>query len=56
VTLWQPSDGGHVGFPQGRPPGHVLGLPRAVCDWMAAAAGLPRQARAPSADTLTTEA
>jgi hypothetical protein len=37
VTLWQPPHGGHVGFPQGRWPGHVLSLPRAVLDWMAAA-------------------
>jgi len=36
VTLWQPAHGGHVGFPRGRPPGHVLGMPQAVLDWMAA--------------------
>jgi uncharacterized protein len=35
VTLWQPAQGGHVGFPQGRFPGHVRGLPAAVCDWLA---------------------
>jgi uncharacterized protein len=35
VTLWQPPHGGHVGFPQGRPPAHVLGLPEAVLAWMA---------------------
>jgi hypothetical protein len=35
VTLWQPPHGGHVGFPQGRPPAHVLGLPEAVLGWMA---------------------
>lgn len=35
VTLWQPRHGGHVGFPQGRPPGHVLDLPEAVLAWMA---------------------
>lgn len=34
VTLWQPSHGGHVGFPQGRFPGHVRTLPEAVCDWL----------------------
>jgi len=34
VTLWQPAHGGHVGFPQGRPPGHVLTLPEAVMGWM----------------------
>ena len=35
VDLWQPAHGGHVGFPQGRFPGHVRGLPVAVCDWFA---------------------
>ncbi len=34
VALWQPRHGGHVGFAQGRPPGHVLGLPEAVLRWM----------------------
>ena len=36
VTLWQPAHGGHVGFPGGRFPGHVLHLPRQVMDWLAA--------------------
>ena len=35
VTLWQPRHGGHVGFPKGLPPGHVMTMPGAVCDWMA---------------------
>lgn len=35
VTLWQPRHGGHVGFPQGHPPGHVQAMPQAVCDWLA---------------------
>ena len=35
VTLWQPAHGGHVGFPHGRPPGHVLGMPQAVAAWLA---------------------
>lgn len=35
VTLWQPAHGGHVGFPQGRFPGHVHGLPQAVAGWLA---------------------
>ena len=35
VTLWQPAEGGHVGFPQGRFPGHVADLPRAVGRWLA---------------------
>ena len=33
VMLWQPAHGGHVGFPSGRFPGHVLGLPEAVMGW-----------------------
>jgi predicted alpha/beta-fold hydrolase len=36
VRLWQPAQGGHVGFPGGRPPGHVLVLPAQVLDWLAA--------------------
>jgi uncharacterized protein len=36
VTLWQPAHGGHVGFARGHPPGHVLHMPKAVLDWMAA--------------------
>lgn len=36
VTLWQPEHGGHVGFPAGAPPGHVMTLPRAVCGWLQA--------------------
>jgi predicted alpha/beta-fold hydrolase len=34
VTLWQPEHGGHVGFPRGRWPGHVLTLPEQVMGWM----------------------
>ena len=34
VTLWQPSQGGHVGFVQGAWPGHVGAMPRAVADWL----------------------
>lgn len=34
VTLWQPAQGGHVGFPVGRFPGHVMSLPQAVMGWM----------------------
>jgi predicted alpha/beta-fold hydrolase len=37
VTLWQPDQGGHVGFVSGRCPGHVRAMPEAVCDWLAAA-------------------
>ena len=36
VTLWQPAHGGHVGFPGGRWPGHVLTLPDAVMGWIQA--------------------
>ena len=35
VTLWQPAHGGHVGFAQGRLPGHVRAMPEAVGDWLA---------------------
>lgn len=38
TTVWQPPQGGHVGFvTQGSPMdwrGHVLAMPRAVCDWL----------------------
>ncbi|AKJ32060.1 YheT family hydrolase [Caldimonas brevitalea] len=34
VTLWQPRHGGHVGFPSGSWPGHVLTLPEQVLSWM----------------------
>ncbi|MET0208620.1 MAG: alpha/beta fold hydrolase [Burkholderiaceae bacterium] len=34
VTLWQPRHGGHVGFPRGRPPGHVGAMPEAVGNWL----------------------
>lgn len=36
VTLWQPAHGGHVGFPDGRWPGHVMTLPEQLMDWIAA--------------------
>jgi uncharacterized protein len=36
VTLWQPAHGGHVGFAQGRWPGHLRTLPQRVADWLAA--------------------
>jgi predicted alpha/beta-fold hydrolase len=39
VTLWQPPHGGHVGFPGGRWPGHVLTMPEAVGRWLLQAAG-----------------
>jgi predicted alpha/beta-fold hydrolase len=34
VTLWQPAQGGHVGFPSGAFPGHVHSMPRAVGQWL----------------------
>jgi uncharacterized protein len=34
VTLWQPANGGHVGFAQGRFPAHVHAMPRAVGQWL----------------------
>jgi len=34
LTLWQPAHGGHVGFPGGAFPGHLMTLPDAVMGWM----------------------
>ena len=34
VTLWQPDQGGHVGFPTGRPPSHLRALPDIVGGWL----------------------
>jgi predicted alpha/beta-fold hydrolase len=39
VTLWQTKQGGHVGYPQGRWPAHVRGLPEAVGAWLLQATG-----------------
>jgi predicted alpha/beta-fold hydrolase len=36
VKLWQPAQGGHVGFAQGRWPGQVRQLPEAVGHWLEA--------------------
>jgi predicted alpha/beta-fold hydrolase len=33
VTLWQPPQGGHVGFARGAWPGDVRALPEAVAQW-----------------------
>lgn len=41
VTLWQPEQGGHVGFAQGNWPSHVRGLPDAVGDWLMKVCGHP---------------
>jgi predicted alpha/beta-fold hydrolase len=40
VTLWQPQHGGHVGFPAGPLPGHVLAMPEAVSAWLLQASGI----------------
>ena len=40
VTLWQPQQGGHVGFAQGTWPGHVRGMPDAVGEWLLNASGV----------------
>ncbi|HSW18785.1 MAG TPA: alpha/beta fold hydrolase [Ramlibacter sp.] len=37
VTLWQPRQGGHVGFPYGSPPAHVRAMPDQVAAWLWAA-------------------
>ncbi len=39
VALWQPAQGGHVGFPRGGPPGDVRWMPEAVAGWLLARAG-----------------
>jgi hypothetical protein len=36
VTLWQPCEGGHVGFPDGHLPGHVRRMPDEVGTWLLA--------------------
>ncbi len=42
VTLWQPEQGGHVGFPDGRLPGHVRAMPDAVGSWLASQCGIDK--------------
>ena len=39
VCLWQPAQGGHVGFAQGRWPAHVRAMPDAVGAWLLQATG-----------------
>jgi predicted alpha/beta-fold hydrolase len=34
VELWQPQDGGHVGFASGHWPGHLKTMPEAVGAWL----------------------
>lgn len=43
VTLWQPAQGGHVGFPQGPLPGHVRTMPDAVGGWLLQQSGYTAQ-------------
>jgi uncharacterized protein len=40
VMLWQPGEGGHVGFPDGAVPAHVRRMPDEVGGWLLRAAGL----------------
>ncbi|WP_341910210.1 alpha/beta fold hydrolase [Polaromonas sp. YR568] len=35
VSLWQPAQGGHVGFPSAPFPGHVRAMPEAVAEFLA---------------------
>ncbi|WP_048440947.1 YheT family hydrolase [Caenimonas sp. SL110] len=50
VTLWQPQEGGHVGFPDGSLPGHVRTMPDEVGGWLlrAAATAQPREPKTPA--------
>jgi predicted alpha/beta-fold hydrolase len=43
MTLWQPREGGHVGFPSGGFPGHVMAMPEAVTAWLLQASGITPQ-------------
>ena len=43
VTLWQPPEGGHVGFPTGPFPGYVSAMPEAVTAWLLQASGITAQ-------------
>ena len=47
VTLWQPQQGGHVGFPSGSWPSHVHAMPQAVGSWLMSAAGNKANTGAP---------
>ena len=42
LTLWQPAQGGHVGFPRGPLPGHIRAMPKAVGGWLASHLNRPR--------------
>ncbi len=43
LSLWQPEQGGHVGFPGAPFPGHIRTLPQAVGGWLAAHIPTPSQ-------------
>ena len=43
VTLWQPKQGGHVGFAHGSWPGRIQALPMAVVSWLAQQSGIKLQ-------------
>ncbi|TXT40689.1 MAG: alpha/beta fold family hydrolase [Comamonadaceae bacterium] len=43
VTLWQPPQGGHVGFAHGPWPGQIQALPMAVVSWLAQQSGIQLQ-------------
>ena len=45
VTLWQPSQGGHVGFAAGSWPGHVRQMPNRVGEWLMKAVDAPSTMR-----------
>lgn len=45
VTLWQPAQGGHVGFPEGPIPGHVRCMPIAVGGWLSSQLARVKQPR-----------
>ena len=34
VTLWQPEEGGHVGFATGRWPGNIAAVPAQIAEWL----------------------
>ena len=39
VTLWQPAQGGHVGFPAGKFPAHLHTVPENIGSWLQASQG-----------------
>jgi predicted alpha/beta-fold hydrolase len=47
VTLWQPREGGHVGFPDGSLPGHVRTMPSEIGRWLLGRVGVGACAHLP---------